>query len=200
MTEDFDKQLKKQSLNKGLVLGLIMGVLGILSFYFMTGMASSMLAIIAGPVVLSIIIPIVLAALFSGDLRKTIGGFWNFKQAVTGIFIMFFTAYVVSYLISSVLFAKLIEPNMVDKTEAAMVNVMTNMLEKTSADQAAIDKSLDDVHKKFEEQKNITVGKQIQSFAVGVIFVFVFALIFAAIYKKERPLYLNDAGNVEPTV
>lgn len=200
MSEEFDKQLKSQSLKKGLILGIILGVLGILSFYFMTTMATSMMLVILGPILLSVIIPIVISVLFCSDLRKTIGGYWNFKQAVTGIFIMFFAAYLVSYIISSVLFAKIIEPDMVDKMEAAMVNVTTTMLEKSNADQAAIDKQMDTVHQQFQDQKNATIGKQIQSIAIGIIFVFVFALIFAAIFKKERPLYLSDTDGIDPTV
>lgn len=200
MSEEFDKQLKSQSLKKGLILGIILGVLGILSFYFMTTMATSMMLVILGPVLLSVIIPIVISVLFCSDLRKTIGGYWNFKQAVTGIFIMFFAAYLVSYILSSVLFAKIIEPNMVDKMEAAMVNVTTSMLEKSNADQAAIDKQMEKVHQQFQDQKNVSIGKQIQSIVIGIIFVFVFALIFAAIFKKDRPLYLNDTDGIDPTV
>jgi len=200
MTQDFDKQLKKQAAIKGVILGLILGVLGILSFYFMTTMATSFIMIIGGPFVLSIIIPIILGALFCVDLRKSVGGFWNFKQAVTGIFVMFFLSLVMSFLIRDMLFAKVIEPNMVEKTQTAMVNAVTNMLEKSSASQADIDKKIDEMEKQLNEQKNASIGKQIQSFAVSIIFVFVISLVFAIIFKKERPLYMNDVLDGDPIV
>jgi hypothetical protein len=200
MTQDFDKQLKKQAAIKGVILGSILGVLGILSFYFMTTMATSFVMIIGGPFVLSIIIPIILGALFCVDLRKSVGGFWSFKQAVTGIFVMFFLSLVMSFLIRDMLFAKVIEPNMVEKTQTAMVNAVTNMLEKSSASQADIDKKIDEMEKQLNEQKNASIGKQIQSFAVSIIFVFVISLVFAIIFKKERPLYMNDVLDGDPTV
>ena len=113
---------------------------------------------------------------------------------------MFFVAFVVNYLLSNVLFAKVIEPNMVDKTEAVMVNAVTGMMEKSGAEQSAIDTKMEELHKQFQEQKNPTVGKQVQGVLVAIIFAFVFALIFAAIYKKEKPRYLTDGEVVEPAV
>ncbi|OOQ61575.1 DUF4199 domain-containing protein [Mucilaginibacter pedocola] len=200
MSEELNAKIKKQGLNKGLILGIIMGVLKILLFYFMTTMATSLLGIIGGPILFTMIIPIVIAVLLCSDLRKNVGGFWDFRQAVSGIFVMFIVAYVVSYLLSDVLFPMVIEPDMVNKMEQAMIATMTNVMEKANADQATIDKALDDVHKQLDAQKNVSIGGRIQSFAIGLIFAFILALIFAAIFKKERPLYLTEDGLKEPTV
>ncbi|MBD1392331.1 DUF4199 domain-containing protein [Mucilaginibacter glaciei] len=199
MTETTDQQIRKQALTKGLLLGIIMSVLSIFSFYYITSMVTSLLLITVGPFIISAVLPLVVAILFSFDLRKAIGGFWNFKQAVTGIFIMFFAAYLIQYLLVSLLFAKVIEPQMVEKTKTAMTTAVSGMLEKSNASQNDIDAKMEDIQKQFDAQKDPTVAKQFQSFAISILFVFVVALIFAAFFKKERPLYLT-ADEPDPTV
>lgn len=201
MTDNLDQTIRKQSITKGLILGVIMSVLSIFSFYYITSMVTSLLLITIGPFVLSILIPLIVAILFCVDLRKAIGGFWNYKQAVTGLFIMFFAAYVVQYLLVSLLFAKVIEPQMVQKTQTAMTTAVSGMLEKSNASQESIDAKMEDIQKQFDAQKDPSVAKQMQSFAVSILFVFVVALIFAAFFKKERPLYLTeDRFDTDPTV
>ena len=108
--ENLDKQIKKQSIYFGLVLGVISLALSILTFYLIISSTSSLIFIIAGPILLSFIIPIVLVVLLCLDFRKKIGGFWVFKQAVTGIFIMFFIAFAIQTIGKDLIFAKFIEP------------------------------------------------------------------------------------------
>jgi hypothetical protein len=186
--ETLEQKIRKASLNSGLILGLIFLVLGICTFYLITSL-TSMWAILVVPICFSIIIPIVLVVLFCMDIRKKIGGFWTFKQAATGIFIMFFAAYIVQSVGRDLIFAKFIEPNMVEKTQQATINATTAMLEKSGAEQSQIDTKIATIQKQFDDQKNITVGKQIQSIGISIIFIFVCALIFGAIFKKDPPLY-----------
>lgn len=195
-TTEFNSELRKQAAIKGVLLGAILGVLGILSFYALTGGSTSFIVVIGVPFVVSFIIPLALAIAFSFDLRNTIGGYWNFKQAVTGIFVMFLLAFVTSYMLRDLLFAKVIEPDMIGKTQTAMVNSVTTMLEKSGASQADIDNKLEDMQQQLEAQKNASVGKQIQSVAISIIFVFVLSVIFAAMFKRERPVYMTDDGEI----
>jgi hypothetical protein len=118
-------------------------------------------------------------------LRKEIGGFWVFKQAVTGIFIMFFVANLLSFIGRDLLFAKVIEPNMVENMKTAMVNSVSAMLEQSGQEQSEIDKKIDEINQQFEKQKNPTIGSIIQSQLIAIIFLFVMALIFGAIFKRD---------------
>jgi hypothetical protein len=191
--ENLDQKIRKQSFQYGLILGAILLVLGIFSFYFIIGMTSSFWLVIFGPFIFSIILPIIVVVFFCLDIRKKVGGYWSFKQATTGIFIMFFMAYVVQSIGRDVIFAKFIEPNMVQKTQEAVMNATTAMLEKTGADQAQIDDKKASIQKQFDQQTNVTVGKVIQGIAITIILIFVLALIFGAIVKKDPPLFADTA-------
>jgi hypothetical protein len=78
---------------------------------------------------------------------------------------------------------------MVVKTQTAMLKATTVMLKKSGANQAAIDQKKADIQKQLAEEKNITVGSIIQGYVITLIFLFVFAVIFAAILKKNPPEY-----------
>jgi hypothetical protein len=184
-----DAELRKKGAISGLLLGVILMVLSIVSYYFITSMASSIWMISIGPIIFSVILPIVVAAAFCSDLRKKSGGFWTFKQAVTGIFMMFLLGYVVNYIGYNLLFTKVIEPHAVEKTQTAVINATTSMMEKQGVDQDKIDQQTAKMQKQFEVQTDMSPVKVITSIAISLIFMFVLALIFAAIYKKDPPLF-----------
>jgi hypothetical protein len=199
MDKSIDSQIKRQGFEKGIGLGVIMLALGIFTFYFITSMTDSMWLIVFTPVITSIILPLFIAVFFSLNLRKAIGGFWDFKQAVTGIFIMFLTCYVLSSIGRDVLFAKLVEPQMTEKMATAIVNSTTKMLEKANTEQTVIDEKIADIEKKFDEQKSPTWGNIIQGIVISIIMIFVLSLIFAAIFKKDPPRNGLDYA-IDPTV
>ncbi|MEB0260403.1 MULTISPECIES: DUF4199 domain-containing protein [unclassified Mucilaginibacter] len=200
MSEELDKSIKKNAVPVGLILGVIVTVISILSFYVMTS-TTSIILISAAPIVLSVIIPIILAVIYSKQLRTKIGGFWNFRQATSGIFIMLLISFAVQFVVRDMVFAKVIEPDMVSKMEVSMTTAVSQMLEKSKASQEAIDKQIDKIQKSFDEQKTPTIGKQVQAVAITIIFLFVLALILAAFLKKENHTFnLNDELESEPTV
>ncbi|MFI5163208.1 MAG: DUF4199 domain-containing protein [Sphingobacteriales bacterium] len=183
--ENLDQQIKKNGFNSGVLLGVIILVLGIFTFYLITGMTTSLVVVIGGPIILSVLVPIALAVFFCIGLRKKIGGFWTFKQAVTGIFIMFFTAYVIQAVFSDLIFAKFVEPQMVEKVDNAVMSATKTMMEKANTPQETIDSKVADMQKQFDDQKNVTMGKTISGILISILFRFVFALIFAAMFKRE---------------
>lgn len=196
--ETLEQKIRKNALNSGLLFGLICLVLGIFTFYFITSMVTSIWLVISGPVIFSILLPIVILIFFCIDLRKKIGGFWNFKQATTGVFIMLFVTWVISSVGTNLIFAKFIEPDMTQKTQIAVMNASISMMEKSNVDQAKIDDQRDAMQKKFDEQKNPTIGKMIEGWAIAIIFIFVFALIFGAIFKRSPLLSIDDA--IDPSI
>lgn len=191
-----DKDIKKNALYSGLALGIVMFVLGLVVFYIIVA-STSIWVISLVPMLVSVVAPILIAIVMSLDLRKKAGGYWTLKQATTGIFIMFIMAYAVNTVARDVIFAKLVEPEMFQKTETAIVNATTGMMEKAGAEQTAIDAKVQSLHKSFDEQKNISVAKTIMGIGTTVILMFVLALIFAAFLKKEPPLF--NAGDTDPT-
>jgi hypothetical protein len=196
-----DQELRKKAAGTGVLLGLVVMVLSIFSFYFITGIATSFWMVSFGPLIFSVTLPIIVAVLFCIDLRKKIGGFWNFKQAVSGFFVMFLVCYAINYVGTNLLFAKVIEPHMVEKTQDAVIKASEQMMEKQGIDQAQIDDRLESVKKKFEEQRENTPAKIASNFGISLIFIFVISMIFAAILKKEAPLFTaSDYQEPEATV
>ncbi|MFD2146578.1 DUF4199 domain-containing protein [Mucilaginibacter antarcticus] len=197
MEKNIDKLIKKEGFEKGLLLGVIMLALGIFTFYFITEMTDSMWMIVFTPVITSIILPLVIAVFFTLNLRKAIGGYWDLRKAVTGIFIMFVTSYALSSIGRDIIFAKLVEPQMTDKMAKAIVNATTAM--KSGAEQSQIDEKITEIEKKFDEQKSPTIGNIIQGIVISIIMVFVLALLFAAIFKKEPPRNSLDTA-IDPAL
>lgn len=189
-----EKDIKKSALLSGLVLGLVLCVLSVVVFYIIIASTSIWLTYLV-PIIFSVILPIAIAIVMGLDLRKKAGGFWTLKQATTGIFIMFIIAYIVNTIGRDVIFVKLVEPDMVQKTETAVINSTTKMMEKRGASQDEIDSQVEMTRKRFDEEKNVTVGKIITGIGTTIILVFVLALIFAAVLKKERPLF--DVADTE---
>lgn len=189
MTEERNKKIKIQGLINGLILGAVLSVVSILYFYFMIQVAKTAVAVTVGSVVFSYVLPIGIAILFCMNLRKKIGGYWNVRQATTGIFIMFFASYLVVFIIKDKVFAKVIEPDMVQKTETAMINALNKLKVEHPANAKDVDAKISDMKKALEGEKSITIGQQIQSFGITIIFLFVLALIFAAFFKNEQQQY-----------
>jgi len=188
--ETLNQKIRKAGAINGVIFGIIFLVLGIFLFYFVTSMTTNfwMITIIA-PISVTFLIPIAVAIWLCFDLRKKIGGFWNFRQATTGIFIMFFVCYLVSTL-GNLCFSTFIEPDMTTKMKTVYASSITQMMQKQGADQDSIDKKVADLDSQFDATRS--VGKIAKGLAISIIFDFVFALIFAAFFKREPLLALDD--------
>jgi tetrahydromethanopterin S-methyltransferase subunit G len=187
------RQLRIAGITFGVVLGIALTVFSIVSFYIMIS-TSSVILISAVPFIFSVLLPIILVIILCFNLRKKIGGFWNMRQAATSIFIMFFTAFIIQFILRDQLFAKVIEPQMVQKTETAMTTAVSSFLKQSKASQHDIDKKMEEIKDQFEAQKDFSIGKQIEGIGISIIFMFVLAIVFAAFFKREIPGYNPQAN------
>jgi hypothetical protein len=179
--------IRRVSAIKGIFLGIVLLVVNILSYYLLISTTGNAWVIVFSPVIFSVAIPIIAVLIFCFYLRKSIGGYWVYRQAVTGIFIMFVVCYAIQVVGKDVIFAKVVEPDMINKTQTAMLNATNVMLKKSGANQAAIDKKKAEIQKQMDDQKNITVGAIIQGYVITLLFLFLFALIFATLFRKNPP-------------
>lgn len=184
------ESLKPEAVKNGIGLGLIALVLGILSAYLLVG-AKSMMAIFLIPMVVGLIIPLIVAVFFCLDLRKKIGGFWNLRQATSGIFIMFLVTYAISN-VGNVIFNKFIEKDMTERIQTTVVDATSSMMKNQGIEEDVVDKKVAEMNSDFERKNQGTVMQTIQGHVIGIIIVFVIALLFGAVLKKELPLYIND--------
>ncbi|MDF2432795.1 MAG: hypothetical protein JWP44_2426 [Mucilaginibacter sp.] len=188
--DNLEKRIKINGVINGLLLGVILTALSIFSYYFITAITSSPVLFVAGPIMFSVFIPIFAVVLFCFNARKKIGGYWTFRQATTGIFIMFLTAYLVQFAGKNLIFDKVIEPNNVQMTQNAAINAKVAILKERKTDPRVIERNIIELKKDFNQQKNLTVGNTIQGMVFSILFVFLFALIFASLFKRE-PGFVN---------
>jgi len=196
MDLEIDKsRLRKTGVVYGVLLGAVLSILSILSFYVMIS-TSTVVIISAAPFIFSVVLPLALVVILCFYFRKKIGGYWNLRQAATGIFIMFFTAFVIQFIVRDQLFAKVVEPNMVQKTQTAMNSAVSKFLTESKASPQEVKKKLEEINAPFKQQQDFSIGKQIQSIGITIIFLFVLAIVFAAFFKREGPVYAaHQAGS-----
>lgn len=189
---DIERKIKINGVKSGLLLGLIITALSIASYYFITSITKSPVLFVAGPIIFSVFIPIFCVVFFCFNARKSIGGYWTFKQATTGIFTMFLIAYLVQFIGKSIIFDKFVEPNGIQKTQTAAINAKADILKQRGNTQAAIDKDITEMKKDFAQQQNTSIGSTIQGIVISVLFIFLLALVFGSLFKKEPPVYTNQ--------
>lgn len=186
-----EQRIKVLFLKYGFALGAILLSLSIFTYYLITKISTSPILFVAAPIFLSLFIPIIITVLFCFTGRKHIGGYWSFKQATTGIFIMFITAYVIQFIGKDIVFDKFVEPNNMVNTQTAAINAKTTILKQRNTDQKIINNNIAEMQKDFAVQKSATIGGTIQGFVISILFIFVFALIFGSLFKKDPPVYAS---------
>jgi prepilin signal peptidase PulO-like enzyme (type II secretory pathway) len=186
------ENLKPEAAKNGIGFGLIALILGIISSYILVS-ATSMSVVFISPIVISIIIPIVIAIFFARDLRKKIGGYWNLRQATSGIFIMFLVSYVIS-VGGNFIFNKVIEKDMTARIQTSVVNVSLQMMKNQGMSEEEVDKKEEEMNAEFEKKSNGTFMQSVQGHLIGVIIIFVVSLIFGAIFRKDPPLQFGETS------
>lgn len=189
--DNIERRIKINGVKSGIILGVIITALGIISFYFITATPSAVM-FVAGPIIFAVFLPIFVVTFLCFKGRKDVGGYWTFKQATTGIFIMFLVAYALQYIGKGIIFDKFVEPNNAAKVETAAVNAKTANLKERGNDQKSIDKAIEELKKDFV-QPTPTIGSTIQGIIISVILIFVLAIIFGALFKRDQPPYVSQA-------
>lgn len=188
-----ESEIKKKGFVKGIFLGCIVVLVNILSFYYMTGTVESHpLLVLPGSFILTIVIPLVAVILFVLNIRKSIGGYWSFRQAATAIFIMLFTTYIMLTIGRDILFVKLVEPNMVQKIGAVMVESRMRKDQLDGMTPAQITKDLAFEKSNFNVQADNSQWAIVESIPENILITFVLAIILSAIFKKERPYLASE--------
>ncbi|WP_257656342.1 DUF4199 domain-containing protein [Parapedobacter lycopersici] len=184
---------KRAAINNALIWAAINIIIFLLIYYA----APSLMGNFAYGLI-QLAIGIGLAIYFTLDLRRKAGGYWSFREALSNIFIMFIVQVVVVTLFTTA-FAKWIEPSYADTMREISLNATTRMAETLSSDQDQIDKIIEEAEKSIEKQVNPGFMDVVQGLAIAAIFYFVGALIFAAIFKRERPVFapVTEEGEEE---
>jgi len=189
-----ERKIKVNGVKNGLLLGIVYSAIEIFYFYYITKMAGSAFLLISGRVIFPLLLPILSFAYFSLDSRKKIGGFWTFKQATTGIFIMLCVAYIVYSLCVGLLFNKVIEPHNIQKTEAAIISKKTAIMKQDGVAPKNIEAAIADTKKDFGEDKPASALYIVFQNAMAILFLFVFAILCASVIRNAEYVTVADAN------
>ena len=185
------ENLNKAARTNGVIIGILSTVIGVVTYYVFPSLLGSM-SFGIGTLVVSLLIYI----FFTLDLRKKIGGFWTFKEALKGIFLMSFIAGIV-YSLANVVFYKFIEPGAFEKIAGFMESGMSQTFENMGMEQEKIDEAVAKQIEGIKGQYDPTFAQFFKNLGIAVIIQFVMSLIFAAIFKKETPVFASTTEEEE---
>jgi hypothetical protein len=187
-----DAEIKKNGFIKGLFLGLIVLTVNIGSFYYIIGMAKqSPVLILSGTYALTVLVPLVVIALFVLNARSKNGGYFTFKQVVISVFIMTLTSYGILLIGRDALFSKFVEPDMATKISKVMSDsrISKEKVEGVSTDR--INKDIIEKKQNYDfrgENNNLLIVENIPE---NILMLFVLAILFAAAFKKDPPVLVE---------
>ncbi|MEO5912115.1 MAG: DUF4199 domain-containing protein [Pelobium sp.] len=177
------KNLNKEAINNGIIISVISIAIGLLIYYVATSMLGSIwFGITTGVIILAIYVFLTI------DLRKKIGGFWTFKEALKGIFLMSLVANVISSLFNFI-FYKYIETGAYDKVVGVVTESTTATYEKMGMGQSDIDKATEKVLENLKSTYQPEFLDLLKTLGIAILIGFVLSLIFAAIFKKNPPMF-----------
>lgn len=177
------KSYMADAVKLGVVWAVITTLLFLVTFYaFPNSLASPTSGII------TMLINVGLGVYFTLELRKKFDGYWSFSVALKHIFVLFLIQVVISTSFSTVFF-KFIEPSSVASIKESSMNSIVEMYENMGMSQDQIDVAMVELDKQLGKSFNPTLGEFIQGLAISVIVYFIGALIFAAIFKRNRPYF-----------
>lgn len=177
------ENLNKAAINNGVIIGIIGSLLGILPYYI----APSMMGSIWYGLVVSLI-SLVIYIILTFDLRKKIGGYWTFREALKGIFLMAFIAGLIVTVINNVFF-KLIEPGAFAKISEFVQQGLSNSFAKMGMNQDQIDVEVGKALQRLKAQLDPGPKELMLHLGISVLVQFIMSLIFAAFFKKNPPIF-----------
>jgi hypothetical protein len=182
--------LNKHAINNGVILGILSVALQIIIYYA----APSIIGSFTFSIVLTIF-SLLIYIFFTIDLKKKIGGFWSFKEALKGIFIMSLVGNALSSVVNFAFF-KFIETDAFEKLAPTIEQQAVANLEKFGVtDQKAIDAAVEQALAQVKSIYQPDLKSFAISFATIIIVGFIMSLIFAAIFKKEQPMFASTEEN-----
>jgi hypothetical protein len=177
------ENLNKNAINNGIVIAIIGIAIQLLTYYAAPAMlGATWFGIVTGVIILGVYVLLTL------DLKKKVGGYWTFKEAFRGIFFMSLVANISSTVFNFV-FYKFIEPSAFDKVVGYVTEGLTSTYEKMGMNQDAIDKAMESVIKNLKAQYQPEPLDFLKTLGILLLVGIVMSLIFAAIFKKNPPMF-----------
>jgi len=185
------ENLNKSAVNNGLIIGVLSAILGIVIYYIAPALFGSMWFAVG-----NLIFLLAVYILFTIDLRKKIGGYWSFRQALKGIFLMSFIAGMF-LTATNYVFYKFIEPDAFTNISEYIEEAATKTFESMGMDPDQIETAVSEQLKSMKKQFDPTPMELLQNIGLVILIEFIMSLIFAAIFKNEAPIFAPTEDEVD---
>ena len=172
--------IKKEALKNGLVWGIVNIVLFLVTWYIAPSLMSSYWY--AG---LSFLIGLAFAIFFCIDMRKKVGGYWTFGEALWPIFVMFIMAMGVVF-IFNVAFGK-IDPSYPEKMKEMVMAKSEATMKSFGLSDEETAKAMAKTEENLEKQFTPSFSQAVVAFGISAVMYFIGAVIFALIFKRNNP-------------
>ena len=183
--------LNKAAVNNGLIIGILSAILGIVVYYVAPALFGSMWFAVGNMIFL-----LAVYIFFTIDLRKKIGGYWSFRQALKGIFLMAFIAGIL-LTATNYVFYKFIEPDAFSKISGFIEEGATKTYEAMGMDEDQTELAVSEQLKGMRKQFDPTPMQLLENIGIAILIEFIMSLIFAAIFKKEAPIFAPVEDDVD---
>ncbi len=187
--QDLNRRIRIKGAKYGAVLGVIILSLHLISYFSMVKTSTPLWVTAFSPLIFTNLLPIVAAILLCLRLRQRIGGYWELRQAASGIFVMFLTSYLI-FFFGFLLFSKVIEPKTDINLENKIESVKAAIRKGQNVSKQHINEETKGLRKDFNERQNSGVLGFVQSFGIVVVLLFLASLIFGALFKNDPPVYV----------
>ncbi|WP_199118014.1 DUF4199 domain-containing protein [Pedobacter sp. ASV28] len=178
--------IKTEALKNGLIWGVINIVIFLITWYLMPSLMSSY--VYAG---ITILIGIALAVFFTIDMRKKVGGYWTFGQALWPIFVTFVLAMALVF-VFNIVFGKYIDQSYPVKMKELVMTKSEATMKSFGLGDEETAKALAKTQENLDKQFTPSFGQAVMGFGISAIMYFIGAVIFALIFKKNDPNPFSD--------
>lgn len=194
MNETIDNAavVKKKAIIQGVILGVISFILSIISLYI-TKSATSLFTSSAAAGFINYAVFLIVAVFFVISLRKAVGGYWSFSDALKNIFIMM--AIVAAIGTAGVSIWNMVNPGLQQEAIDNTINMTIETMEATGAQDENIDNTIEMLEQQRNALSEMTIGQTLKGLAITIVMYFVLSLILAAIFKREKPIFQSPAAS-----
>ncbi|WP_285055096.1 DUF4199 domain-containing protein [Pedobacter ginsengisoli] len=174
--------IKQESIKNGFIMAGVSIVIFLVMNYILPDMQGSFI-MLGFQLLIGLAISIALCL----DMRKKVGGYWTFSEALLHIFVMFMVSAVIVYLFT-LAFGKYIDTTYPVRMKEMISSKTADMLRSLHMDDEKIAEAMAKQNEDLEKQFNPTFSQVIVALGIQLVMYFIGALIFAAIFKKTKPL------------
>ncbi len=173
--------IKQEALKNGLIWGAVNIVIFLVTWYVMPQLMSSFVYS-----TITFLIGIALAIFFCLDMRKKVGGYWTFGEALWPIFVTFILGIAIVF-VFNILFGKYVDTSYPTTMKEIVLSKTESTLKSFGIDDSKLDEAMQKTRENLDKQFTPSFTQAIRGFGIAAIMYFIGAVIFALIFKRTQP-------------